>query len=265
MASISAASRSCSAGRKRQPDLFGAFIIGDEILVGKRQDKHLAFLIEALAKRGLRLSWAQYLGDDPARLAAALRASLAGEGVVFSFGGIGATPDDHTRQAAAAALGVPLRLHREAEREIRARFGGDTTPHRLMMGEFPEGASIVPNPVNRIPGFSLKDHHFVPGFPQMAWPMVEWILDSKYRDLFDRDRWSEASMLVFEAGESQLIPAMEETEKQFSGIKVFSLPSMGDDGTRRHVELGVRGDPAKVQPAMETLRRLVSQAGFACK
>jgi molybdopterin-biosynthesis enzyme MoeA-like protein len=134
-----------------------------------------------------------------------------------------------------------------------------------MMGEFPEGASIVPNPVTRIPGFSLKDHHFVPGFPQMAWPMVEWILDSKYRHLFDRDRWSEASMLVFEAGESQLIPAMEETEKQFSGIKVFSLPSMGDDGSRRHVELGVRGEPAKVEPAMETLRRLVSLAGFPYK
>jgi molybdopterin-biosynthesis enzyme MoeA-like protein len=72
-------------------------------------------------------------------------------------------------------------------------------------------------------------------------------------------------MLVFEAGESQLIPAMEETEKQFPGIKVFSLPSMGDDGSRRHVELGVRGEPAKVQPAMETLRRLVSESGFPHK
>jgi molybdopterin-biosynthesis enzyme MoeA-like protein len=245
--------------------LFGAFIIGDEILVGKRQDKHLAFLIEALAKRGLRLSWAQYLGDDPARLTESLRASLASQGVVFSFGGIGATPDDHTRQAAATALGVSLRLHPEAEHEIRGRFGGETTPQRLMMGEFPEGAIIIPNPVNRIPGFSLGDHHFVPGFPQMAWPMVEWVLDAKYRDLFDRDRWSEASMLVYEAGESQLIPAMEETEKRFSGIKVFSLPSMGDDGSRLHVELGVRGEPAKVEPAMETLRRLVSQAGFPYK
>ena len=243
----------------------GAFIIGDEILVGKRQDKHLSFLIEALAKRGLRLSGAQYLGDDPARLAAALRVSLAGNNLVFSFGGIGATPDDHTRQAAAAALGVPLRLHPEAEREIRGRFGGDTTPERLMMGEFPQGALIIPNPVNRIPGFSVGDHHFVPGFPQMAWPMVEWILDSKYRHLFDRDRWGEGSMLVYEAGESQLIAAMEEIERRFSGIKVFSLPSMGEDGSRRHVELGVRGEPAKVAPAMAALRALVQSAGFPCQ
>jgi molybdopterin-biosynthesis enzyme MoeA-like protein len=213
--------------------LFGAYIIGDEILVGKRQDKHLSFLIEALAKRGLRLSWAQYLGDDPERLTAALRRSLDTRDVVFSFGGIGATPDDHTRQCAAAAAGVMLQLHPDAEREIRARFGGDASPQRLQMGEFPEGASIIPNPVNRIPGFTLGEHHFVPGFPQMAWPMIEGVLDTRYRSLFERDRWSEESILVYECGESQLIAAM-----------------------------GVRGDPTQVGPAAEALRQAVHDAGF---
>ena len=245
--------------------MIGAYIIGDEILVGKREDKHLSFVIKALAARGLRLSWAQYLGDDRERLIAAFRRSFETGDLVFSFGGIGATPDDHTRQCAAAALGVELRLHPEAEHEIRGRFGAETTPQRLMMGEFPQGARIIPNPVNRIAGFSVHDHHFVPGFPQMAWPMVEWVLDTGYRHLFDRDRWGEASILVYEAGESQLIPAMESVEKSFGGIKVFSLPSMGDDGSRRHVELGVRGDPAKVSPAMEALRRLVAEAGFPHK
>jgi len=246
--------------------VFGAFIIGDELLVGKREDKHLAFLIGALAKRGLRLGWAHYLGDDPARLTDALKRSLASPDVVFSFGGIGATPDDHTRQCAAAALQVPLMLHADAEREIRARFAGqEVTPQRLQMGEFPRGAAIIPNPVNRIPGFSVGDHHFVPGFPQMAWPMVEWVLETRYRDRFDSQRWTEASMLVFEAGESQLIPAMRAVEREFKGVKVFSLPSMGADGSRIHVELGVRGDPAQVGAAMDTLRREVGAAGFPYK
>jgi len=245
--------------------LFGAFIIGDELLVGKRQDKHLPFVIEALAKRGLRLSWAHYLGDEPPRITAALKESLASQDVVFSFGGIGATPDDHTRQCAAAALGVGLRIHPDAEREIRARFGGEVTPQRLQMGEFPEGAVIIPNPVNRIPGFSVRDHHFVPGFPQMAWPMVEWVLDTKYRDRFNAQEWKEQSILVFEAGESQLIPAMQAVEAGFKGIKVFSLPSMGQDGSRIHVELGVRGDPAQVEPAMQKLRQMVGDAGFPYK
>ncbi|HEY5899359.1 MAG TPA: molybdopterin-binding protein [Burkholderiales bacterium] len=246
--------------------MFGALIIGDELLVGKREDKHLGFLIGALKKRGLRLAWAHYLGDDPARLTTALERSFASSDVVFSFGGIGATPDDHTRQCAAKALGVPLRLHAQAEREIRARFPGmEVTPQRLQMGEFPEGASIIPNPVNRIPGFSLREHHFVPGFPQMAWPMVEWVLDTHYRDRFDAQKWAEGSILVFEAGESQLIPAMQSVEAAFPGIKVFSLPSMGADGSRIHVELGVRGDPQAVKGAMDALQAQVRQAGFPFK
>ncbi len=246
--------------------MIGAYIIGDEILVGKRQDKHFPFVIEALAKRGLRLSWARYIGDEPGLIVSSFKESFSSGNIVFSFGGIGATPDDHTRQCAAAALGVALKLHPVAEQEIRGRFPGqEATPQRLRMGEFPEGAEIVPNPVNRIPGFSLRDHHFLPGFPQMAQPMLEWVLDTKYRHLFDRDRWREASILVYEAGESQLVGAMESAEKAFPGVKVFSLPSMGRDGSRIHVELGVRGDPAQVDAAMDALRAAVKAAGFPFK
>ena len=241
---------------------FGAIVVGDEILVGKRQDKHMTFAIEALAKRGLRLAWAEYHGDDPARLTAALARSFERGDLVFSFGGIGATPDDRTRQCCADALGVPLALHPDAEREIRGRFGADVTPQRLRMGEFPSGCEIIPNPFNRIPGFSIRDHHFVPGFPQMAWPMIEWVLDNRYRHLFDRDRWAEASLIVYECGESQLIPAMEHAERTYDRLKAFSLPSMGPNATRRHVELGVRGDPEQVALAIEDLRRIVREAGF---
>ncbi len=240
----------------------GAFVIGDEILVGKRQDKHMAFLIQALAKRGLRLTRCEYLGDDPDRLTAALTRSFDSGDIVFSFGGIGATPDDHTRQCAAAALGVPLALHPDAEREIRGRFGAEITPKRLEMGEFPVGSEIIPNPFNRIPGFMVREHWFVPGFPQMAWPMAEWVLDTKYRHLLDRDRWAEGSIFVYEAGESQLVPQMQEVGARFPGVKVFSLPSMGEDGSRRHVELGVRGDPAQAGEALELLKAGVTAAGF---
>lgn len=241
--------------------MFGALIIGDELLVGKREDKHLGFLIRALAQRGLRLAWAQYLGDDPARLTEALQRSFASRDVVFSFGGIGATPDDHTRQCAAEALGVPLVLHPEAEAEIRGRFGAETTPQRLKMGEFPAGCAIVPNPFNRIPGFAVGHHYFVPGFPQMAWPMVEWVLDEKYRHLFDSQRWGEGSILVYGLPESSISPLMEEVNAAFPGLKAFSLPSMGEGGARRHIELGVRGAPDQVAPAMERLRAGVATLG----
>src|SRR6476661_3743130 len=104
---------------------FAAIVIGDELLSGKRQDKHLPKLIELLGARGLSLAWAHYLGDDPALITETLGRTLRGEDVVFSFGGIGATPDDHTRECAARAAGVALHLHPDAEVEIRGRFGDE--------------------------------------------------------------------------------------------------------------------------------------------
>jgi molybdopterin-biosynthesis enzyme MoeA-like protein len=240
---------------------FGAIIIGDEILRGKRQDKHLAKLIELLGARGLRLAWAEYLGDEPARITATLARTYASGDAVFSFGGIGATPDDHTRQCAAAAAGVALALHPDAEAAIRSRTDMEITPQRLKMGEFPVGSRIIPNPYNRIPGFSLGDHHFVPGFPVMAWPMAEWVLDTLYPHLHHRRPEAEASLIVYDSAESTLTPLMLEIESRYRGLRVYSLPHMGEGGGRRHIELGVRGAPDEVALAIGDLRRGVAAVG----
>ena len=90
---------------------FGLIIVGDEILSGKRADKHMSKVIELLSARGLSLDYADYVGDNPDRITATLQRAFASGDVVFSCGGIGATPDDHTRQCAARALGRELALH----------------------------------------------------------------------------------------------------------------------------------------------------------
>ena len=237
---------------------FGAIIIGDEILSGKRQDKHMSKLIEALSARGLELAWSQYLGDDPPLITATIKRMLTLPDVVFSFGGIGATPDDHTRQCAAAAAGVALELHPDAEAEIRARFVADpkgVTPQRLEMGTFPVGSSIIPNPYNRIPGFNLNNIYFVPGFPQMAWPMIEWVLDTHYKHLFDAGRIGEAAIIVREAGESLLIDLMKAVQAKYPPLKIFSLPRVYPE---RFIELGARGDPGMVAAAIAELKQGVS-------
>ena len=244
----------------------GAIIIGDEITRGKRQDKHFSKLVELLTARGLVLDWALYIGDDRLRLIDTLRRTLATDDIVFSFGGIGVTPDDHTRQAASGAAGVPLQIHPEAEREIRARMAEmdqEVTPERLELGSFPLGSRIIPNPYNRIPGFSYAHHHFVPGFPQMAWPMVEWVLDTCYADRFHATPCAEASIQVWESFEGVLLPLMKRVEAEFDGVKVFSLPFLGTDMVRRHIELGVRGAPAQVPAAMTLIRREVTALGYA--
>ncbi len=239
----------------------GAIIIGDEILSGKRQDKHFAKVIELLAARGMFLDWAQYLGDDRARLTATLAASFASGDIVFSFGGIGATPDDHTRQAAAAALGVGIVLHPDAEREIRGRFGDETTPQRLLLGEFPVGSEIIPNPYNRIPGFSIRNHYFLPGFPVMSWPMMEWVLDTRLAYLHHAVARQEQAVIVFETPESALLDLMNRITRDFPKATLFSLPSFGGEGVRRQIELGMRGEPESVRLAMDEIRAEVARLG----
>lgn len=240
---------------------FGVLIIGDEILSGRRQDRHLAKAIELLAVRGLQLSWARYCGDERPRLTAMLRESFSSDDIVFSFGGIGATPDDHTRQCAAAALGVEIALHPEAEREIRERFGAELTAQRLKLGEFPVGSRIIPNPYNRVPGFAVGRHHFLPGFPEMSWPMMEWVLDTWYADLHHGSPHAEQSILVFSAREGELIDFMERVERDF-GVSIFSLPSLGGGVRRSFIELGAKGAPEKIGPAMEAIRAEMTARGF---
>jgi molybdopterin-biosynthesis enzyme MoeA-like protein len=242
------------------PAGIGVVIVGDEILSGKRSDKHLAHAIETLRARGLGLDWASYVGDDRGRLTVLLRDTFARGDLVFSFGGIGATPDDHTRQAVAAALGVPLARHPEALAEIEARFGAEAYPHRVLMADFPQGASIVPNPFNRIAAFSVRDHHFLPGFPQMAWPMMDWVLDTRYSSL-RREPPVERAVAVYDAGESQLLPLMDENVARFPRVKLFCLPAFLPDGGRR-LELGVRGAPTEADAAFAHLLGGVEASGF---
>ena len=250
---------------------FGLIIIGDEILSGKRTDKHLAQAISILGARGLQVAYAHYVGDDPQRITATLEAAFASGDVVFSFGGIGATPDDHTRQCAARALGRDLVLHPQARdliwermKDIALENGQPYEPdrsdnqHRLNMGMFPAGAAIIPNPYNKIAGFSCQGAqggavHFVPGFPVMAWPMVEWVLDAHYAHLFNRTDWTEKSVIVMGAMEATLTPLMEDIERSHA-VKVFSLPSVDHPTYGRHIELGVKGEAIAVDGTFNALK-----------
>jgi molybdopterin-biosynthesis enzyme MoeA-like protein len=171
--------------------------------------------------------------------------------------------------------------------------------HRLNMGVFPVGARIIPNPFNGIPGFFCASHgqfsagppqgsrsaaeprlaplggsdphavgerggvHFVPGFPVMAWPMIEWLLDTHYAHLHQSAAWIEKSVIVFGAMEATLTPLMEEIEHTYTGVKVFSLPSVDHPQYGRHIELGVKGEPDLVSLAYPAL--LAGLKGFDAK
>lgn len=251
--------------------LFNLIVIGDEILHGSRSDAHFAFFKSLLESRGLLLNQVQYLPDDRAVLVRQLARSFSDGLPTFVTGGIGATPDDHTRQAAAEALGLPLALHREAAKNIDAatlkRGESLQSPEhlrRLKMAEFPQGAEAIPNPFNNISGFGLREHYFLPGFPVMAHPMAEWVLQQHYAGLFHRRTAVQKSIWLSDTPESRIAPVMEYIEAAYPGIRTFSLPHVGTDGsggkTGSGIEFGIKAEDAAAAAAdeawAETLQRL---------
>lgn len=247
-------SAASDAGRR-----FGLIVVADEILAGSRADKHLPAFRDLLHARGHRLAWCWILPDDPALLRRQLAASMAEGLPVFCCGGIGATPDDHTRACAAAAAGVALERHPEALALIEGRFGADAYPYRVLMADLPAGAKLIPNPVNQIPGFMLREHWFLPGFPRMAWPMAEWVLDAHYPAAAPP---REAAVAVYGTPESRLIPLLRALDDSQPGLKLFSLPHLGDDPADHYVLLGFRGQ-GDLDFAMAALRAALDAAGIA--
>ncbi len=238
----------------------GLVIVGTELLTGKRRDSHFAHMVESLAGRSLVLSWCRYIGDDQTALTRELRFVMDSDAIAFCCGGIGATPDDHTRASAAAAAGVDLVRHPQAAAIIEERFGDAAYPQRIHMAHLPKGCTLIPNPVNQIAGFSMGDLHFVPGFPQMAWPMIDWVLDNHYPQLRDGEPRGEILITLPGVSEGQLIPTMQEFVARFPNVDLSCLPHM--QGDYRETELGVRGSAADVAGAVAWLTEALDRGGW---
>ncbi|PID49885.1 MAG: competence/damage-inducible protein A [Proteobacteria bacterium] len=239
----------------------GIILIGDELLNGSRQDKHLPKVIELLNTCGLPLAWVRMVGDDYTLLIHTFKESFKTSDIVFSFGGIGATPDDLTRTCVADALGLKLYRHPQLTALLKERFGTAAYPNRIRMAELPDGASLIPNPINQIAGFKLLNHHFVPGFPNMAWPMIEWSLKTYYSHLFDPEPAIDQRWLLENVPESELIPMMEELLKNFPDVRLSSLPSTDK---RLQIDFGLKGKRAAVQQAANWFEQQMQAAHIDC-
>lgn len=257
---------------------FKLIIIGDEILHGSREDRHFAFFKQLLGGYGFKLHSVHYLPDERADLIGAFERSFADGIPAFVTGGIGATPDDHTRQAAAAALNLPLELHREAAgliEQLTLSGGGslDDEQHkrRLNLAVFPQGSAMIPNPYNGVAGFHIREHYFLPGFPVMAHPMAEWVLHTFYADRFHQNRSEERKVWLEGQPESKLIPLMETVERDFPNVRTFSLPSVRKtlpDGRiiPAHIEFGLKAEGEActlVEAAWQALLAALLQSGIS--
>lgn len=239
---------------------FNLMIIGDELLNARRKDKHLENSIELLNARGLTLHRSLIIGDEPELIIETIQYLNSENDIVFSFGGIGATPDDYTRQCAAKAFDEPLLVHEDGRKILEEKFAEKTYPHRINMVTIPRGSRLIPNPYNNIPGFSYANFHFVPGFPQMAKPMVEWVLDNCYQELQPENRLSRKSVLIYGKGEGELVDMMNCLLERFPGIKLSCLPRI--DLEKNYVELSLLDFPEQVTPAFELVINTLDTMGL---
>ncbi len=228
---------------------FFALIIGTEILNRRRVDKHFDFVTKALAGKGHKLTGSFIIEDDPALIVQTIQFIASQENaVLFSFGGIGSTPDDHTRKCAAIALrDGTLHVHEEAKEIIVNKLGEKAYPYSVRMAELPEGATLLENPVNQMPAFAVDARYFfMPGFPEMSHPMVEKILTQ----LIPYKRTYHRHTLTALCKENIFIELMEKMPKE---VEFSSLPKLYSDGWR--VSLSVASTDEKL--ALESFQMYI--------
>ena len=207
---------------------FFVLIIGTEILNRRREDAHFDFVTKALANKGHKLTGSFIIEDDPELIIQTIQFVASQENaVLFSFGGIGSTPDDYTRKCVAIALrNGDFVVHEEAKHIIEKKLGDNAYPHPIKMAELPKGADLLDNPVNKMPAFSLDErYYFMPGFPQMSHPMVSKILEK----LIPHKKMYYRHTLTAHCKENEFIELMEQMPKE---VEVSSLPKLYSDGWR---------------------------------
>jgi len=237
-----------------EPSFF-TLIIGTEILNRRRQDKHFDFVTKALSAKGHKLTGSFIIEDDPALIVQTIKFIASQPNpVLFSFGGIGSTPDDHTRKCAAIALrDGKLPVHKEALEIITEKLGENAYPHAVKMAELPKGADLLENPVNQMPAFSLDERFFfMPGFPEMSHPMVDTVLDK----LIPHAKKFYRHTLTALCKESALIEVMEKMPK---GVEFSSLPKLYSDGWRVSISVASEDEELAFESFQMYIAALESQ------
>ena len=214
---------------------FYSVIIGTELLNGRRTDAHFSFFNEQLLKRGWEQKASFVVPDDPNLIFNIFNLIKSDKNsVMFCFGGIGATPDDLTREIAAKAFtNGKMEFHDEAKNRIINQFKEEAYPHRINMSYLPINAKLLKNVVNNVAGFYLEDRFFfTPGFPSMSQSMVIEALDK----LYPQNKSKYMKVLTASCGENELIDLMKKVPKH---LDLASLPKIIED--KRKVVLSISG------------------------
>lgn len=148
-------------------------IIGNEILSGRTQDANLQYLAKRMGELGIRLKHVRVIPDEREEIISCVRELAAAHTYVFTTGGIGFTHDDITASSIAAAFDVILEEHPEALHLLRDYYGDSLNEARRRMALIPVGATLIPNPVSKAPGFQMGNVFVLAGVPSVMQAMFE--------------------------------------------------------------------------------------------
>ena len=199
----------------------GLVVIGDEILSGRTQDRNIAQIASWLNVQGIRLAEVRVVPDVQARIADAVNALREPHDYLFTTGGIGPTHDDITVDSIAAALGLGVVIHPEAQGMLEGyyRDRGGLTEARLRMARVPDGAELIRNQLSGAPGIRLGNIFILAGVPHICAGMLDALTGT-----LEGGRPLVSVTLGAWAAESEVADLLRETEQANAGVAIGSYP-----------------------------------------
>ena len=229
------------AAHKTAPVTAAVLVIGDEILSGRTKDKNIGYIADYMTNIGIDLREVRIVPDVMEDIVAALNALRARYTYVFTTGGIGPTHDDITADAVAQAFGVELY---EDQRIIEAMLTRikpeDLNASRRRMARVPQGGDLVPNSVNKIPGFRIANVIVMAGVPMIMQAMLDGVAPTLETGV-------KLTMTAIEADapEGAYAAALGDIAKAHEALSIGSYPSYVDGKFKNQII--VRGrDPQEV-------------------
>ncbi len=227
--------------------------IGTELLLGQIVDTNSAWIGEQFAASGIDSYEHRAVGDNQARIVAALRDQLSRSDAVLICGGLGPTQDDLTRDAIAELMGVRLVRQDELAETIAQMFRArvrDMPQNNLRQADIPEGGEAIANPIGTAPGLrcELADGKIVYAVPGVPYEMKQMVTDHVIPDLLRRS--GEAAAIV--SSSLKTWGTSESALAEMVAHRLDALDAQGGNPTIAFLARGIEGLVVRVTAKAST-------------